>query len=665
MSTTDDDLPWDPIWAYVLGEGEEETTKGVPVFRRQKKTAREGDGIMSYIKDVLPATESRDDKISQQRSVLKDTKEESKKSGFAWKRNSQIGDTEADDVWEWQISLGNSYDEVTQATSAMNGSLSPPRDAPPLKEKRNSLFRRIDTESVPSKDGSDTARRTQSGQRLSNRTIDEKSRDPWEWGLNTGREHDDRISSIMPTSKNSSQGKPRRSSTFTSAFRKKNDTDSWDWQLSNGKKDKRRFAKRFSRSRETENWDFLTTTSQDKGSRRVRFARSSSKDGTEWIDTKEVIAQLERSQTSLFDWVGINPSYEEDEGAQKIGRRNSEPSFGKSQKRNVAASSESGDLFAGLFSWEESSEEEEDESTFQSSTDESSTGTLGEESGSDDDDSKSQPTVVSDTSQSRNRKINENDRSQLLRQEINEVLLSFQPVQLAETSTSQLPQIDEETSSTESQLALVQDSAVPDSKPRSIEPYQANENDDCEQLGWGQVERSRSTGRGMCCSVNSLSSEQLKWSAETGVPFHELSVVEQLRLFPKNRIVPDADQYTSPSILAERQKSSDLSNNKTLPIASPLSLFEYEYNAERNMYVAYEKFGDDSLTHLNAPTTEIACSKNSSGQTAMLIMVEVSKKICSNIGILHATLAQCNFMFTRLPLYLRPIAPSDKVCGGD
>ena len=137
MSTTDDDLPWDPIWAYVLGEGEEETTKGVPVFRRQKKTAREGDGIMSYIKDVLPATESRDDKISQQRSVLKDTKEESKKSGFAWKRNSQIGDTEADDVWEWQISLGNSYDEVTQATSAMNGSLSPPRDAPPLKEKRN------------------------------------------------------------------------------------------------------------------------------------------------------------------------------------------------------------------------------------------------------------------------------------------------------------------------------------------------------------------------------------------------------------------------------------------------------------------------------------------------------------------------------------------------
>ena len=86
MSAADDDLPWDPIWAYVLGEGDEDA--GRSVFRRQKKTP-EGDGIMSYIKDVLPTTESRDEKIPQERLDVKDSKDEPKKSGFAWKRNTK------------------------------------------------------------------------------------------------------------------------------------------------------------------------------------------------------------------------------------------------------------------------------------------------------------------------------------------------------------------------------------------------------------------------------------------------------------------------------------------------------------------------------------------------------------------------------------------------
>ena len=629
MSAADDDLPWDPIWAYVLGEGDEDAGRGV--FRRQKKTP-EGDGIMSYIKDVLPTTESRDEKIPQERLDVKDSKDEPKKSGFAWKRNNKVGGSETDEVWEWQISLGNSYDDLTPATTAAstrNGKMSPMRDGPPLKDRRNSLFRRIDTESVQSKDASDTAWRVQNGQRRNNHTIEAKSKDSWEWGLNTGSEHEDRVSSIKSPPKNSStQGKPRKVSAFSSAFRKKNDQDSWDWQLSSGKKEKRSFAKRFSGSKEAENWDFLTTTSQDKGPRRVRFSRSSSKDGTEWIDTKEVIAQLERSQTSLFDWVGINPSYEEDETGQKVVRRNSDPSFGKSQKRDVASVSESGDLFAGLFSWEGSSDDD-DESSFQSSTDESSVGTLGEETGSDDD-SKSQPTVVSETSQSLSREINENDRSQLLSQDINEVRLSFQPSPFGESSTSQLPKIDEETASTESQLDLAQNSSVTNLKSKEMEPSQPDENDEIEQLEWSPIEQSRSVGRGMCCSVKSLSSEQLKWTAATGIPFHELSVEEQLRLFPKNRAIPDADhQYTSTSVLADRQKLVMLSNNHEHPIASPLSLFEYEYNSDRNMFVAYDNFCD-ALTLVTAPTPDIKSIEKDNGPADMLVMVEVSKKSCSN-----------------------------------
>ena len=662
-STADDDLPWDPIWAYVLGEGEEDSKGGV--FRRQKKTAHEGDGIMSYIKDVLPATESRDDKIQHDRSDVKDTKDETKKNGFAWRRHNKIGESDTDDVWEWQLSLGNSYDEATPVTSSRSNNLSPLRDGPPPKNRRNNLFRRLDTESLPSKDASDTPRRTQSVQQRA------KSQDSWEWGLNTGSYHDDKVSSsILAPSKDSSQVKPGRGTAFSSAFRKKNDSDSWDWQLSNGKKEKRSFVKRFSGSKEADSWDFLTATSQDKGPRRVRFARSSSKDDVEWVDTKEVVAQLERSQTSLFDWVGINPSYEEDATTQKIDRRNSEPSNGKAQKRNVVPFSESNDLFTGLFSWDGSSEDE-DESSFQSSTDESSAGTFGEETGSDDD-SKSQPTIVSDTSKSLNRETNENERSQILHQDINEVRLSFQPLPFGETSTTQLPKIDEETSSTESPQVITHGSAVHDVRTNSnnrniIEGIATDEKaDHCDEKEWGSIEPARSTGRGMCCSVKSLSSEQLKWTKQSGIPFHELSHEEQIRLFPKNRAVPDADQYISSSVLAERQRSRKPSTNQLLPIASPLSLFEYEYNAGRNMYLSYDCFGENSLSLLRASTPDIKSYEGNNAQTEMLVMVEVRRTCSFDNHSSPLTPIRLNAIFlNRLPLCLPQTVQFVKVVGGD
>ena len=638
LNATDDDLPWDPLWAYVLGEEEGDARRGI--FRKQKKTVPEGDGLMSYIKDVLPASESRDDKMPRDRDrveVVKEPRDAAKttKSGYAWRRanKSPAGASEADDVWEWQISLGNSYDEVTPATSTCrNVNSSTPRDAPPSKDRRSSLFRRGDTESVPSKDAPKPA----------------KSNDSWDWGLGTGSEHDDYVSSSMLPGKefsSSSPVKPRRASAL--GFRKKVDHDSWDWQLNNGKKEKRSFVKRFGSRKEKDDWDFLALTSQEKGPRRVRFNRSSSsKDDAEWIDTKEVVAQLERSQTSLFDFVGINPSFEEEEAVSKSIRRKSDLRDGKAVKRDGTSLSDSGDLFAGLFSWDGSSDEEEDESSFHSSTDESSAGTMGEETGSDDDDdddddSKSVPTIISDTSRSLNRDRNDNDRSQLIREDVNEVRLSFQPLSFGETSASQLPIIDEETSSTESQLVPAKESIArvvePDSIPMpssgattnlrdtNVPVPRAIVQDSNEQKERDPIDPSRLGGRAICCSVKGLSSEQLKWSEESGIPFHELSPEEQSKLFPKNRTVPDADQYIPSSVFAERQ------NSKNITPGSPLSLFEYEYDNGRSMYLSYANFGD-ALTLFRGLAPDITSFE----KNKMLVMVEVRIRNCWIVSIVFS-----------------------------
>jgi hypothetical protein len=591
---TDDELPWDPIWAYVLGE--EDVKSGG--FRQKKKVVPQEEGILSYIKDIMPVTESRDDKWSHERTDDKITNDDSKKKGLIWRRNSRTVESVPDEAWEWHISTGSSNDEVLRGISQPTRITEPTRDNPPTKEKRNIIPRR------------------------NSRPIDTKSTDSWEWRLTTGSERDD-LNPLMKTlSKDSSPAIKGRSTRFSSPFRKKNDNDSWDWQFSNGKKEKRSFVRRFSVEKETDKWDFISVTNQDKGPRRVRFIRSSSNKDEAWIDTEEVVAQLERSQNTLFDWVGINPSFEEDESKDSKGKSLTSP-FNKSRKAVVTPHSDSNDIFGGLFGWESSSE---DESSFQSSAEESSAYTIEEDAGSDDD-SRSVPTLASDTSQS----VQQDDN------DLNEVRLSFQPVPVhGERSMEQMPKIEEVSSRDESPRDIDDISATdsvsvhdPPIAEKVVEEIKSSDViDEYYQSGSGSMDQPRIAGRGICCSVKNLSSEQLKWSAESGIPFHELSPEEKSRLFPKKRAVSETGNYVSSADLVYPQTSNrsihdEQQTSVPLSTGSPLSFFEYEYKTGTHMYVSYDRFGDDSMRLVTGPTPVLTSSAKDEMFSDMLVLVEV------------------------------------------
>jgi hypothetical protein len=118
-------------------------------------------------------------------------------------------------------------------------------------------------------------------------------------------------------------------------------------------------------------------------------------------------------------------------------------------------------------------------------------------------------------------------------------------------------------------------------------------------------------------------------------------------------------------VRSELQKSSNMSKHPIHPRENPLSLFQYEYDSERNMYVSYEKFGDDSLTVSRATIPDIISNEKNDGQTEMLVMVEVSRMIFMTQNIFfHAILAQYVLIFNRLLQYQRPTVQFDKACGG-
>jgi hypothetical protein len=628
MHDTDDDLPWDPLWAYVLGE-EEDAKKGL--FKRQKKPTPKGEGIMSYVKDVLHASESRDSRAINVGQDSREVREDPKRIGYAWRRNPKVEDSEAEDAWEWKISTG-SYDDV--ATPPPHTTNDPQK----TKEKRSILFGRNDpsvTESAPLKDTTRTKGKSSNVSGRSSRALEAKSSDSWEWHLSTGS--DDMLTSNTHPSRSASKTQPKKGATFSSPFRRKQDNDSWDWQLSKGKKENRSFAKRFSKSNVTDRWDFMTATSQERGARRVRFARSNgSKDDVEWIDTKEVVAQLERSQTSLFDWVGINPSYEEDESSQKVGRRHSASSNDKKQKRTLPSTSDSNNLFSGLFSWDDLSE---DESSFQSSTDDSSAATVEEYSGSDDD-SRSISSLVHDNSKQITREINEDDRQDdLPKEHLNEVRLSFLPIENDEKGSSRLPKIEEETSSTDSTFGFPtinsdnrQLKAPIESQSNGIvveRDTHVDNRDESEQSGKDSIPNSHSIGRSLCGRVKKLTPEQRKWTEENGIPFHELSVEKQSRLFPKNRAIADSDKQAPSSAISDPQESNDSQLSGRQPsfaLTGPLSCYEYEYATGKNTFLSYDCFGNDSLTVVCAPTPEAKCHDESKVQNEVLVMVEVCSK---------------------------------------
>ena len=535
---TDDDLPWDPLWAYVLGD-EEESNKG---FRRKKKESKE-DGLISYIKDVMPTSEGRDDDRNSRRTDGKVARDETRKKGFIWKRNNTADEAQHADSWEWHISTGSSYDDFVA---------SPPqtRDAPSAKERWSKLAR--------------------------HKEINNQSKE--------------------------ASGK-----------------DSWDWKLTNGantKREKRGLGRRFSKNRETDKWDFISTSSQEKGTRRVLFAKASSKNDESWIDTKEVMATLATSQNNFFDWVGINPSYDEDE-AKASQKQKQGPISALSRERKQKANdsstlSDSGFLFGDIFSSlvDENEDSSFEESSFQSTTTgESSAGTI-EEEGLSDDDSRSVPTVQSDASLSQTQQQARNSLSpHLHKREVNEVRLSFQPISHDEINSNHLSIIEEEHSDNDvkncgSELTITKQN---NPKNSDVSCPTGNKIEQENELKSTSYDPSRATGRRTCCSVKNLPYEQLKWSEESGIPFHELSREEQNNFLnsgaPVDPLVP-VKSWTSET--------------------DPLSLFKYDYNSSVQMYVSYDHFGSETLNVSTAPTPRKA------KRDSICVNVEVSYPLILN-----------------------------------
>lgn len=523
----DDELPWDPLWAYVLGE-EEEHNRG---FRRKKKDPTQGEGFLSYIKDVMPTSEGRDDEGIGRQSDIKAVREDKKKKGFIWRRNNAADEAQHTDSWEWHISTGSSIDDFVPAPSQT-------KESPSAKERWSKLARHHDRESQTKE----------------------------------------------------SPGK-----------------ESWEWKLpSSTKIDKRGLARRFSRNKEPDKWDFMSTTSQEKGVRKIRFARSSSKNNESWIDAKEVIAQLETSQNTFFDWVGINPSLDEEDAKtsqrKKLGPIAALSREKKQQTSDSTTISDSGFLFGDIFSnlIDENDESSDEGSSFQSSTEDSSASTIDEEEGPSDDDSRSVPTLQSDASLSQTQQQSKDSLPpHLHHREVNEVRLSFQPISNDEMNSNHLSVIEEENSDDEvkisaSELTIMESKTMKNLDDATKEPPNS--------LTSSSYDLSRASGRRICCSVKNLPYEQLKWSEESGIPFHELSRQEQSSLNSNKASLEDDQIFGKSSAFVDAQISSGL-----IPVQSwtsqsdPLSLFKYDCNSSVQTYVSYDHFGSKTLKVTTAP----------------------------------------------------------------
>jgi hypothetical protein len=582
---TEGELPWDPLWAYVLGD-DENTKRG---FRRQKKDANHDEGIISYIKDVMPIAESRDDGKFVDRSDNKGSREESKKKGFIWRRNIKPEEAEPGDSWEWHISTGSSYDDLVPI--------------PPMNEK-------------------------------------EKRKEPTPGKVQRG--HDAALPPPTPHSspnrtRNTSPAKERRTRVISPRQRREQATESdvWDWQIPTGaKKEKSTFTRIFRKEKEPDNWDFISTASQEKGVRRVRFIRSSnSKDSEAWIDTREVIAQLERSQSSLFDWVGINPSSDEADPqgskvhTQSASKKNRGTIFttskGKKQPRSASTTlSDSGFLFGEFFaSLVDDNDSSDEGSSFQSSTDYSSAGTL--EEGLSDDDSRSVPTLQSDTSNSQAHDIKDSVHPQANQSEVNEVRLAFQPINQDETNANHLAIIREESSDEESQLSA--------SDRNTTETVKKFEHAAPEAKQDEQENPSSSFTLGQPCAMEDRNSPYDQRTEESSIPFHQVGLIQSTAV-SKCTNTSDEQQCVSssvpinPQVLAKRSTG----NNPPLPaLSDPQSLAKKKSNSEVNMYPSCDRFGSKTMSVKSAPVPRIARGDGAFSLNNIIVKVEVSLKSTS------------------------------------
>jgi hypothetical protein len=614
----DEDLPWDPLWEYVLGE-EDEKPKG-SWWRRKK--VQEDPGIMSYL---FPQSETRDEhgqKTGQ--DILVEMREDDSSSGLV-RRNSKAGS------------------ELLSSEQS---------------EKSKKFWKR--------------GKKSKNFSQESNSWVGEWELDPAITSAFVSHSESDKI--VKPQGSSGSFDTKR---TGNNAPRQK-------------MKNKRRENNSFSRTKSNES-DFSKKSMKHrdpqrnygaKSTRRVRFAplsKSSKDEESRWVDTDKIAAELQNSQKSFLEWVGITGSSDE-EDETPIRRRHAPMGVFKdsslSQNRSVSSQehvSESPFSFGSLLNdWGDlsSSEESGDDDDSYAWTDDSFS--IGEHTDAEttitSEDSQTTATHHSEIAQPVEKPAEQQDDDD---RNYNEVRLTFQPLpQPKENSTNLLPAMDDDGSAhMEKHLFFDENSQDSGTKkvagnraekermsyPRDVE-YTDNSQSKKEELRntealFAPVEKrpieERPGGydaaiyslevldqtrepKGFCCSIKNLTRDQAKWSAKSGLPFHELSQKELYTIFPKIRSVRD-DQNNSVTEVIGTSNNYEVNFpahlQTSLTSNGPQSILEYEYEKGVHMFVTYKQFGSDARSLIQvetAPTPPPKILKGNSSQNKVMIQVEVS-----------------------------------------
>jgi len=135
----------------------------------------------------------------------------------------------------------------------------------------------------------------------------------------------------------------------------------------------------------------------------------------------------------------------------------------------------------------------------------------------------------------------------------------------------------------------------------------------------------------VCCSMKNLSPAQQRWSAKSGIPFHELSQQELAAIFPKVKSVSDQQQRELPTELGDPRGFDDYSANLEADpnFSGPRSIFQYEYETGIHMFVSYDKFGSISSGKLPFQVTTAMVPRllaNEAGTNSVVVQVEASMK---------------------------------------
>lgn len=136
--------------------------------------------------------------------------------------------------------------------------------------------------------------------------------------------------------------------------------------------------------------------------------------------------------------------------------------------------------------------------------------------------------------------------------------------------------------------------------------------------------------RTICVSGRNKTPEEQWVSSQTGIPYDELTPQELARVFPKVRSVCDESSVCSSSVmLGSFDQNLPAHIQADLGMDGPHSLFEYEYETGVHMHIMYNEFDQIELTpmrtvNLATPVPKPAQSKKESNE--VIVQVEVHQK---------------------------------------